>query len=205
VNVAVCTAAHGRHLELLDVTAPALARYAVRHGYEMVEVRHRLDPARPASWDKIVLLRELVDRFDVVMWVDADAIVLDRAPAIEHELSPRHFLYMVEHHLGIERVPNAGVVALRGGPRSAAFLDRVWAQRDLANDPWWDNAAILRVLGYRRVSGIRPVVPTRWRLGFAPLDRAWNSIPAAPVAEPYVVHLPGMPVGERLAHLAAYS
>ena len=205
MNVAVCTAAHAGHLELLDVTAPALARYASRHGYEMVEVRHRLDPSRPASWDKIVLLRELVDRFDAVMWVDADAVVHERAPAIECEMTTRHFLYMVEHHLGIERVPNAGVIALRGGARSAAFLDRVWVQRDLANDPWWDNAAILRVLGYRRVSGMRPVVPTRWRLGFGRLDPAWNSIPAAPVPEPYVVHLPGMPIGERLAQLAAHA
>jgi hypothetical protein len=205
VNVAVCTAAHGGHLALLDVTAPALGRYAQRHGYEMVEVRYRLDPSRPPSWDKIVLLRELVDRFDVVMWVDADALVLERAPAIERELNPRHFVYMVEHHLGIERVPNAGVMVVRGGAHSAAFLDRVWAQRDLANDGWWDNAAILRVLGYRRLSGMRPVVPTRWRLGFGRLDPAWNSIPAAPVADPYVVHLPGMSVSERLAHLAAYA
>src|SRR3954471_18626987 len=86
---AVCTMAHGPHLALLDVTGPALGRYAERHGYELIEIRHRLDPSRPPSWDKIVLLRELVRRFDIVVWFDADALILDAAPDIEDALRPR--------------------------------------------------------------------------------------------------------------------
>jgi hypothetical protein len=197
--------AHGPHLALLDVTGPAMTRYGARHGYEVIEVRHRLDATRPASWDKIVLLRELVRRFDLVLWVDADALLLDRAPDIEPELAPHRFLHMVEHRVDGARVPNAGVIAMRGGRLSARFLDRVWAQRRYVNDKWWENAAILHLLGYRDFDGLRPVVPSPWRLGFAPLAPAWNSVPADPAPEPYVVHCAGMPFADRMQHLARYA
>jgi hypothetical protein len=197
--------AHGPHLALLDVTGPALDRYAERHGYELIEVKHRLDPTRPASWDKIVLLRELVRRFDLVVWFDADALVLDAAPDIEDALRPRKFLHLVEHRVDGARVPNAGVIALRGGQLSARFLDHVWRQRRFIADKWWENAAILHLLGYRDFDGLRPVVPSPWRLGFAALDPAWNSIPDDPAPHPYVVHCAGMPFAERLPYLRSYA
>jgi hypothetical protein len=190
--------AHGPHLALLDVTVPALARYAERHGYDMVEVRHRLDPSRPPSWDKVPLLRSLAREYDVVVWVDADAIVVDDAPDIESDLQPRKFLHMVEHRLRTGRLPNAGVLALRGGPLSMRFLDRVWAQRQYVNHKWWENAAILQLLGYRDRDGVRASVPSPWRLGFGLLDNAWNSIPLDPSPRPYIRHYPGIPLPERM-------
>lgn len=194
----VCTMAHGPHLALLDVTGPAMGRYAERHGFEMVEVRHRLDPSRPVSWDKVVLLRALVRQFDVVMWVDADALVLDRAPAITEHLQPRRFLHMVEHRVNDGLVPNAGVLALRGGRRSELFLERVWTHRRFVQHRWWENAAILHLLGYRPVEGMRPWAPSPWRLGLGLLDVAWNSIPADSSPRPYIAHFPGMTLDERL-------
>jgi hypothetical protein len=202
---AVCTMAHGPHLELLEVTGPALERYARTHGYESVVVRHRLDPTRPASWDKVVMLRELVRRNDVVMWIDADALILDDAPDVEEELSPRRFLHMVEHRVNGARVPNAGVMVLRGGPASARFLDRVWKQRQFIDHEWWENAAILHLLGYRELDGLRPVVPSVWRFGFGALDHAWNSVPADPSPAPHIVHCAGIPFAERMDHLQSYA
>ena len=90
---------------------------------------------------------------------------------------------------------------LRGGPVSVRFLDRVWAQRRFVNDKWWENAAILHLLGYRDRDGLRPAVPSPWRLGYATLDRAWNSIPADPAPEPHIMHFPGLPLADRLLQL----
>lgn len=202
MSTVVCTMAHGPHIALLDVTGPALGRYAERFGYEFVEVRHRLDPSRPASWDKVVLLRALVREFDTVLWVDADAAVLDAAPAIEDALQPKRFMHVVEHRLAGGRVPNAGVMAFRGGRVSRAFLDRVWSSRRFVQHKWWENAAILHLLGYRDRDGLRPVVPSAWRMGLGVLDTAWNSIPADPSPRPYIVHVPGVPLDERLRVLS---
>jgi hypothetical protein len=190
---------------LLERTAPALAYYAERHDYEMIQVRHRLDPSRPPAWDKVVLLRRLILEFDVVLWVDADALVLDDAPDIASELAPRRFLHLVEHRVDGARVPNTGVALLRGGSISARFLDRVWAQRRFVHHLWWENAATLHLLGYRNVAGMRPVVPSPWRLGLGLLDKAWNSIPADPSPRPHIVHFPGIPLADRLQLLESLS
>jgi hypothetical protein len=197
----LCTLAHGPHLALFDITAPALERYSKNHGYEFVGVTERLEPSRPAAWDKVVLMHELASDNALVVWIDADAVVCDGAPDIADALQPRRFIHLVEHRVARGRVPNTGVIAIRGGSTSRRFLDRVWSQRRMVHNEWWENAATLHLLGYRNVGGFRPVVPTRWRLGMGVLDKAWNSIPDDPAPRPYVVHYPGLPLAARLAAL----
>jgi hypothetical protein len=203
----VCTAATGPHLELFAITGPALEGYARRHGHEFVALHERLAGGRPPAWDKVELLRALVDEHDLVVWVDADALVLDDAPDIRSALVPGAFLHVVEHRARRSRIPNSGVMALRGGHRSAQFLERVWAQRRFVHDRWWENAAINHLLGYRAVPlvGVRPVVPAPWRRGVHHLDHAWNSIPEDPATRPYIVHFPGIPLAERRAGLEQLS
>ena len=58
----LCTTAYGRHLELFEITGPALERYADAHGYELVVLHERLAGGRPPAWDKVVLLHSLVAR-----------------------------------------------------------------------------------------------------------------------------------------------
>jgi hypothetical protein len=201
----VCTIATGPHLELYDVTGPALRRYADAFGYDFVAVHERLAPARPAAWDKVELLRALVDEYELVVWVDADALVLPDAPDLRSALRTSAFLHLVEHRTGGGRIPNSGVLALRGGARSAQFLEAVWSQTRFVHDRWWENAAINHLLGYRAIPlrGVAPVVPSRWRAGTRFLGGRWNSIPDAPAVDPYIVHYPGIPLEQRLARLRA--
>jgi hypothetical protein len=201
----VCTIATGPHLEMYDVTGPSLARYAARYGYDFVPVHERLSLARPPAWDKVELLRALVDEYDLVFWVDDDAIVLADAPDIATALRPNAFMHLVEHRTDVGRVPNSGVVALRGGKRSARFLETVWNQTQFIHDKWWENAAIIRLLGYRNIPtrGLQPVVPSPWRIGCSFIDGRWNSIAESPAPDPYIVHFPGIPLPDRIAQLRA--
>jgi hypothetical protein len=201
----LCTAAYGGHVELFDVTGPALERYANAHGYELVVLHERLSRGRPPAWDKVVLLHQLVGESDLVVWIDCDALVLDGAPDIADVLEPDRFLHLVEHRSEYGRIPNTGVVALRGGERSTRFLERVWSQRRFVHDRWWENAAVNHLLGYRHVRGVRPLVPSRWRGGVGFLDQAWNSIPDDPSPRPHIVHFPGVPLAERLHALRRHA
>jgi hypothetical protein len=204
----LCTLAHGPHLELLDIVGPALERYADTYGYELVVIRHRLDPSRPTPWDKVVLLHDLVRTNDVVVWIDVDAIVLPDAPDIADAMVPGRFLNLVEHHTFAGRVPNSGVMAIAGGEYAREFWERVWNERRCIHDVWWENSAVMRVLGYRTVGTMQPVLPSRWRTRLGRLDGAWNSIPIAPAPKPFVVHFPGEDLESRkrqLSQLAAVS
>ena len=204
----LCTAAFGAaHLELFDVTGPALERYAAEHGYELFVLRERLSRGRPPAWDKVVLLHSLVAMHELVVWIDCDALVLPGAPDIAGALGRNRFLHLVEHRSANGRIPNTGVLALRGGDRSSRFLEHVWAQRRFVHHRWWENAAVNHVLGYRSVPGLgsMPVVPSRWRAGAGFLDRAWNSIPEDAAPAPYVVHVPGLAFDERLRLLRHHA
>ncbi|HWS44883.1 MAG TPA: hypothetical protein VN636_03410 [Acidimicrobiia bacterium] len=193
----LCTTAYGPHLDLFAITGPALERYARAHGYETVVVHERLDRSRPPAWDKVVLLHALVPEHDLVVWVDADALVLDGAPDIAGALRPRAFAHLVAHRTPRGRIPNTGVMALRGGRVTERFLEHVWVQRRFVHHRWWDNAAVNHVLGFRGAHRSAAIVPSLWRARVGFIDRAWNSIPDDRSPAPHIVHFPGIPLDER--------
>ena len=197
----LCTMAIGRHRELLEITQPAFDGYADRHGYDVIVLDRTLAPTRAPSWSKVPLLHDLVQRYDLALWVDCDAAIVDDSVDIADVLEPRAFLNLVEHRLPSGRVPNCGVIAMRGGARSRAFLDRVWRKTEYADHEWWENAAVLSLLGYRLQRPVRPVRPSPWRLGAGFLDRSWNSIPDDPAPRPRIAHFPGLPLADRAQQL----
>jgi hypothetical protein len=202
---ALCTIAHGRHRELYDVARPTFERYADVHGYDLHVVEHRMAPQRPGSWGKVPLLHRLVQHYDVVLWVDADAIFVDSSCDVVRAMRPGRFMHLVAHRFDHEHVFNCGVIAMRGGAVSRRFLERVWNQIDLVHHEWWENAAVLRLLGYRLERPVRRARLSPWRAGVGRLDRAWNSIPEDPSPHPIVAHFPGVSHDERLAMMRAVA
>lgn len=195
----VCTIATGRHRELLEISRPSFEQYAANHDYELLTLDHLVAPNRPPSWSKVVLMHRLVQEYDIVLWVDSDVLFADTTRDVADEMRPRRFLHVVEFRLGADRVLNCGVMAIRGGALSRRFLERVWNQHDLAFHPWWENAAVLRLLGYRIDFPIRPERPSPWIAGVGRLDVAWNSIPAYSSPAPVIAHFPATPHDERVA------
>jgi hypothetical protein len=195
---ALCTIAHGDHRELLEIARPTFEKYADGNSYDLHIVEHRMVAHRPASWGKVVLLHELVQEYDLVLWVDSDALFVDPTRDVADELRPGRFLHLVAHRFGHERVPNCGVIAIRGGARSRRFLECVWNQDDLVQHEWWENAAVLRLLGYRLERPVRTARFSSWRAGLGQLDLAWNSIPSDPSPDPVIAHFPGMSREARL-------
>ena len=207
----LCSIGSGAHAELLEITRETFAAYAARHGYEVVLETGRRAPERPPAWDKVLLLRELAEDADTLLWLDADAVVVDTSRDIAAELRPGDLLGLVERRVGRDRLPNTGVMVLRGGPAACELLDLVWAAERLINHPWWENAALLDVLGYRLPGWERsgpvgralkvlhyragvnllpcvPVRPSRWRDRTRLLELAWNSTAKVPARHPRIEH-----------------
>ena len=79
----------------------------------------------------------------------------------------------------------------------------MWRKTEYAHHEWWENAAVLSLLGYRLQRPVRPVRPSPWRLGVGLLDRAWNSIPEDASPTPRIAHFPGLPLADRAHQLRA--
>ena len=203
----ICTVGSGPFAELLAVSLPTFESYAQRHGWELVVERGDRSDGRPAPWAKIPLISELLGRYDLVMWIDSDAVIVNESVDLASECRWRKHLYLVEHRHAPtgEVTANAGVMMFRAGRWAQHLLEAIWAQEDLITHRWWENAALMRLLGYR--IDPQPAGPehrTRWLRHVHFLDVAWNSMPhwdASPT--PRIVHYASLPLEERRQRMLA--
>jgi hypothetical protein len=190
----------GPQRKLLAVSRQTFAPYAERHGYALELRTDAIDTTRPPAWSKIRLLRELAPDYDVLVWLDCDLMIVDGRADIAAELGDEHLLCLVEHDLGDRRMPNSGVMVLRGGERAVRFLDDVWAQQRHVDHQWWENAAICELLGYD-LDPPRPVRDTPLRRETKLISPRWNAIRNAPVRRARIRHYPGYSIKTRMAFM----
>ena len=201
---ALCSIGAGPHEALLAVSEPTFRAYADRHGYDLITATDA-DPARPPAWAKVAMLREILAEFDLALWIDADAVIVDGRDDIAAELEPEKQLGLVRHG----QVPNTGVMVWRAGEFARSLLAEMWAAKRRIHHPWWENAALLDALGYpvpsfsRLPRPRRRPRPSRWLDGVQFLAPEWNWSYLARVSDPRIVHCVGVPVEQRLADMRA--
>lgn len=167
---------------VLALSGPTMRAYAERHGYDFIEGDGEAQ-GRPPAWAKVLLLRRLLDTYETVLWVDADAIILDPSRDIADELVEGDYQALVCHRLPSDwrgyfgnpgdEMPNSGVWLLRG-QRGRDFLDAVWERDEFVDHQWWENAAVITLLGYG-LGPCRHVEDTVWTEGTRWVDDEWNS------------------------------
>jgi hypothetical protein len=157
---------------MLKLCIPTFARYAERHGYDLV-VGNGDSGGRPPAWGKVLVLRRLLDAYDEALWLDADTMILDGERDLAADLHPSEYQGLVRHEIGPgAHYPNTGVWLLRGA-RGRALLDAIWSREEFIAHQWWENAAFMDLLGYDLESG-RIVRESEWLHGTHWLDATWN-------------------------------
>jgi hypothetical protein len=194
---AIASLGSGPHEPLLRLAARSFGPFARRHGYDLHLHTEAVEPGRPAPWSKVPILRDLLDRYEQVLWLDSDLIIVDP----REDVPAPGFMALVEHETKDGRMPNSGVWALRASADMRRFLDAVWAQDDLVDHRWWENAAICRLLGYT-LDPVAPGEPTEWLERTTFLDPRWNSIPDARARRARIRHYPGYAPRTRAAFMA---
>lgn len=195
-RLCLLAACNSAQLPLAEITVPRMKTYAGTHGYD-----HRFvfsDAwSRPRNWLKIEALRAvLAEDFNLVLWMDVDAIILRHDIDIRTALVESASLHMAWHGpetveiLAPDFIPhfNSGVMLIKVNDWSRDFFRRVWETGQLSHH-WSDQATILHLLGHDECLGLgpqRPQVPDRAHL--ARLDAAWNSIPGLAMAPDPIVH-----------------
>jgi hypothetical protein len=200
----------GRHEELLAVTRPSFERYAALHGYDL-----RIPETDPAPerkhkhWSKVAFINQLLPTCDLLVWIDADAAIVDPSVDIATALPRRRFLGLVEHHYDGQCVPNTGVMVVRSGRRGRRFFEEMWDMTQYLETRWHDNAAVLEMFGYEfdpeaTPMYCRPGRSTPWLRRTQFLGNEWNSLPQDMAAAPRIFHVTGAyPFEERVERLRA--
>ncbi len=193
----LCSIGHGRYEELLRHSAPTFMSYAAKHDYDVVLRFAVPTSARPIPWAKVPLIRELLENHDVVLWIDADAIIVDETQDIADEAGPGDWMCLCRHETSEGSVPNTGVWMFVACTQAKKFLESVDAHRGFDHHHWWENAAVIDLLGYKfdpvRLGSEKSLPGVRY------LDNEWNSLGVAPAARPRIKHYAGLPFDVRAA------
>lgn len=197
----LCCGGTGDYGAMMEVTGVTMVAYARRHRWDLVFSREEAAAPRPSAWNKIVLVQRLLEEYDLVGWIDSDAIIVDGSEDIGAELDDAHDLYIVAHRDGNPptEVINSGVFMVRDTDWTRRFLAAVWDQEDLIDHMWWENAAIMRLLGWDLdAEPPGPTGDTDWTPRVKRMDPAWNSVPLFGRApRPRINHYAGLPVQHR--------
>jgi galactosyl transferase GMA12/MNN10 family len=209
MSKALCSIGAGPHEALLAVSEPTFRAYGERHGYEVI-TSTEADPARPPAWAKVPMIRAALDAHDLVLWIDADAVIVDAGEDIAAALEPDAQLALVQHPRDDGLVPNTGVTVWRSGDFARELLDRMWASKRFIDHPWWENAALLDALGYDfpRFNRLDRVLRRRMRapapspaVQFLPPEWNWTYLNRVP--DPRIMHCLAVPVDQRLRDMKA--
>lgn len=201
---ALCSIGHGSYAALLAITSPTFRGFAERHGYDLILRTSAATEVRPVPWAKVPLILELLDAYDVVLWIDADAIVVDESQDIAGEIRPGRWMYLARSTTPEGLVPNTGVWMFTRCAESQAFLRAVDGHTAFINHAWWENAAVIDLLGYQ-FDPVRPGVENEYTSGVTYLDGSWNSTVVDPAPRPRIKHYAGLPYSVRHESLLADS
>jgi hypothetical protein len=175
----IVTLASGPHQAYLDMTRSRLIEYGKKHSYDVRFFNEVLTTDRPPAWSKILIIQKMLETYEIVLWIDSDAVILDPSTDIFDEFEvEKTELALVEHCYGGEAHANTGVMLIKRTENILQFLDLVWDQVDLIDHPWWEQAAILRCLGID--SKVWPIgkgeIVSRVAIDVKFLDKKWNAI-----------------------------
>ncbi len=182
--------ATGPHLELIEITRAHHRAYAERHGLDYWCVEgNPAAPKRP-GWGKIPLILSALEMgFERVVWLDADAVIVD--PGV-------NLSTVIDAGIGLVRHPNpdhwnSGVMVVCRSDEAQRFFAAVNAAPE--NDSaWMEQLPINQLAGRPEFAGL-----------LTPLDAALNSTPGAVMApQPIVLAAHGLPHADRRELLAKW-
>lgn len=183
---AIVTAAGPRMRDALhDLALPTFRRYGEQWSWSLVVEDLPTDGAgacaraQEAKWAKIRLLRQALTVHPLVLWLDADVLLLRDDEDLTVHLHPDHFQALALEQVPAEhRInPNTGVWLMRSCPQAFAFLDAVEAAGPQPG-PWSDQGAVLAALGWDRgdetYRWARPGSGSPFLPGTSWLPAGWN-------------------------------
>jgi hypothetical protein len=109
--------------------------YCDRHGYTLINANDKIDRSRPVAWSKLLAVETHLasDKYDYIMYIDMDAIVMNGAYKVETFiysaalLNPQSDFILTNDWNGL----NTGVWIAKNTEWTRWFLKTAWEQKQL--------------------------------------------------------------------------
>jgi len=159
-NMALITLTVGdRYASMVEPAVRSKSGYCQKWDYPFINETRRLNESRPIAWSKIDLILRELPNYEYVVWVDADAFIMNQELPLEVFLlllSDRQHMIIGEDLNCL----NAGVLIIRRDQSMFRLLTEINATSLYDNHGWWEQRALIQ-LYWQHVDSIR-VVPHRW-------------------------------------------
>jgi len=142
MKVAVVSLSDASISEYAAVARANHESYCARHDYSYTHSTPQAE--RPAAWYKIpTILAAFEQGFEWVLWIDADAVFTSNESlgSLIAKSFGKDLLCRAD-----EQGLNSGVMLLKNSKWVKQLLNTAWKQEDLIEHPWWEQAAIHRLL-----------------------------------------------------------
>lgn len=162
-----------------ELTSETMRRYCERRGYAFRAYTKGFCESRPASWSKLLFVKDAMRKYEWVFWMDADAAVTGYF-ALETLMGEKD---MVVATGGNFRIPvgvylNMGVFLLRKGEFADWLIRELWRREHCVNERLWENKAFMELWDEGKLDGKVEVVHGRvfnsTHPGLAWKDYAWR-------------------------------
>jgi hypothetical protein len=165
----------------LALAQPTWHAFAALHGWQVAALDRPqyAGNRQEAKSTKLSLIREALANADVVLWLDADAMIIDPSVDIVGSFYEGDFQAFALEHFSNRFNPNTGVWLLRNREETWRFLEAVEAVQLPERYVWEDQARVMATLGWQLVPmphGVKPVHPSPYLARTGWLSPEWNVI-----------------------------
>ena len=219
IKLKIITSYDANFKKIGDITFKSISQYSKKFNLRFENLKMP-STGRPLSWNKIKLLQEEIKKGEneFIMWIDADAFFHKDAKNILHELDSNHEIFLVNHYcsvhkgskfkntiLTINRI-NCGMMIFKVSQFNLDFLEKVWNEDKYINHVWWEQAAIMDIIGLKAeiTNNLNDNIGDDFYLKkIRFLSKEWNSIPSNneisnESVNPSIIHLAGINNFERI-------
>lgn len=162
MKFAVCSLAIGEaYRQTVRLCVASQEAHAKQHGYTRITDESAYDATRAHSWSKIPLFRKYLGKYDYLVWIDADVLIMNQDRKIEEfiRLLPDSKFLLIGRDVNNL---NAGIFVMKNCPLAHEFLEDVWNKTQYLNHEWWEQAAIIDLYGSPKYKSGFEVIPRKY-------------------------------------------
>jgi hypothetical protein len=189
--IGLITACDHKLKSLSDLTVPILQTYCDNHHYCFInKTINNFD--KPPSWYKIYAILEQLNnlKYEYLLWLDTDTIILKPDFKIESLISSNKDLYISRDINGI----NCGVFLVKNSNiiKSILYATLHLSEKYL-NHVWWEQAAIMELMdnNFLNIENTTEFIPQRILNAYDPLYTKTNDDGYVD-SDTFILHLPAV-------------
>jgi len=143
MKIGVCTLNTPEIWDYAQYTCKNVENYCKCHQYDFITRNNSLDKSRHPAWSKIKLLQKNIQKYDWLMWIDADAIITNYNIKIE-DLIDEDYEMIISKEDGDKKyfnTINSGVFLVKNTNWIINFL-AFWYDTQNPNCWCWEQAVL---------------------------------------------------------------